>query len=265
MNESTFPVSASNNTMTAKPIFAILYRPGPAWIPGRPLREQPLATHLAYMEALFKAGGLVFAGPFLDDSGGAAFVRAADEVAAAAICDGDPAVLSGVFIGEVRPWMSMFDISRDFRAKLLQQAEAERNAAVVRSLFKAVEQRNGEGVVRAYDEAIIIHEAPSLPYGGDYEGLPGAFGHATGYRRAWDPLQGNAERELGAEIIADPDRVVVLWNQKGRNPINGEVFEMPVASVYRMKDGRIIDSRMFHFDVAASRAFLNGGTAPATV
>jgi uncharacterized protein len=104
--------------------------------------------------------------------------------------------------------------------------------------------------------------APSLPYGGDYEGLRGAFGHATGYRSAWDPLQGNAERELGAEIITDSDRVVVLWDQKGRNPISGEVFEMPVVSVYRMKDGRIIDSRMFHFDVAASRAFLDRGTAP---
>lgn len=265
MSESTFPVSASNSAMAAEPIFAILYRPGPAWIPGRPLREQALATHLAYMEDLFKAGRLVFAGPFLDDSGGAAFVRAAEAAAAEAIRDSDPAVLAGVFMAEVRPWMSMFDISREFRAKLRRQGESDRNAAIVHGLFKAVEQRNGEGVARAYDEAIIIHEAPSLPYGGDYQGLRGAFGHATGYRSAWDPLQGDAERELDAEIIADPDRVVVLWEQKGRNPVSGEIFAMPVASVYRMKDGRIVDSRMYHFDVAASRAFLDRAAADAAV
>jgi uncharacterized protein len=260
MNESAVPASAA-----AEPMFAIIYRPGPAWIPGKPLREQALATHLSYMQGLSSNGSLAFAGPFLDNSGGAAFVRAADEAAATAIRDGDPAVQSGVFIADVKPWMNMFDLSRDPGVKLHRQAIAERNAAVICGLFRAVEQRNGEGVMRAYDEAIIIHEAASLPYGGDYQGFRGAVDHATGYRNAWNPLQGHAERELGAEIIADPDRVVVLWDQKGRNPVSGEVFEMPVASVYRMKEGRIIDSRMFHFDVAASRDFLDRGIAPVTV
>jgi len=257
-------VSAWNDRMAPEPMFAIVYRPGPAWSPGRPLREQALATHLSYMEGLFKAGSLVLAGLFLDDSGGAAFVHAADQAAAGAIRDGDPAVETGVFIGEVKPWMSMFDISRDFRTKLHRQVEAERNAAVVHRLFNAVEQRNREGVLRAYDEAIIIHEAPSLPYGGDYEGLRGAFDHGTGYRGAWDLLQGPAERELDAEFIAERDRVVVLWKQKGRNSASGEIFKMPAVSVYRLRDGRIIDSRMYHFDVAASRAFLDRGTAPLT-
>ena len=72
MNEFIIPASASNDGMAAEPTFAIVYRPGPAWIPGRPLREQALASHLSYMQALFRTGSLVFAGPFLDDSGGAA-------------------------------------------------------------------------------------------------------------------------------------------------------------------------------------------------
>jgi hypothetical protein len=62
------------------------------------------------------------------------------------------------------------------------------------------------------------------------------------------------------EIVAGPDCVVVLWSQKGRNPVSAEVFEMPVASVYRMKDGCIVDLRMFHFDAAASRDFLDRAT-----
>jgi uncharacterized protein len=264
MTDPTLSSSAFADKMSAEPMFELVYRPGSAWIPGRPMREQALAPHFAYMQGLFGAGILVFAGPFLDDSGAAAFVRAFDGAAAAAIRDGDPAVQSGVFTAEVKPWMIMFDASRDLRAELDQEAEAERNAAIVRDLFKAVEQRDREGVMRAYDPAISIHEAPSLPYGGNYKGFQGAFDHAIGYRRAWDRLQGNAERELGAEIIADPDHVVVLWSQKGRNPADGEAFEMPVASVYRMKEGRIVDSRMFHFDAAASRDFLHRATGAVT-
>jgi uncharacterized protein YciI/ketosteroid isomerase-like protein len=264
MTESSLSPSACADRMIAEPMFAIVYRPGPAWISGKSMREQALSPHLAYMQSLFGTGALAFAGPFLDDSGGAAFVRAADEAAAVAIRDGDPAVQSGVFVGEVKPWMSVFDTSRELAAKPDQQAQAERNAKTVRDLFKAVEKREREGVLRAYDEAIAIHEAPSLPYGGSYRGFRGAFAHATDYRAAWDPVQGDAERQLGAEIVAGPDCVVVLWCQKGRNPVNAEAFEMPVASVYRMKDGRIVDSRMFHFDAAASRDFLDRATGLAS-
>lgn len=260
MTECSLSPSTRAGRAITNPMFAIVYRPGPAWISGKPVREQALSPHLAYMQNLFGRGVLAFAGPFLDDSGGAAFVRAADEGAAVAIRDGDPAVQSGVFVGEVKPWMPVFDTSRDLAAKLDRQAEAEKNAKTVRDLFKAVEQREREGVLRAYNETVAIHEAPSLPYGGSYKGLRGALSHAMGYRAAWDPVQGDAERQLGAEIVAAPDCVVVLWSQKGRNPVSAEVFDMPVASVYRIEDARIVDLRMFHFDAAASRDFLDRAT-----
>ena len=47
------------------------------------MREQALSPHLAYMQSLFGTGALAFAGPFLDDSGGAAFVRAVAKIAKA--------------------------------------------------------------------------------------------------------------------------------------------------------------------------------------
>ena len=264
MNEPHASHFASIDLRAVGRLFAILYRRGPAWIPGKPLLEQALKPHLAYMQNLFDSGRLVFAGPFLDESGGLAFLHASDEAEVAKVRDDDPAVQSGVFIGEVKVWMAVFGTSRDLSAKLDLQLESERNAAVARNLFRAIERRDGEGVMQAYDKAITIHEAPSLPYGGDYDGLRGAFDHAVGYQGAWDPLQENAERELQAEVIAGGDRVVVLWKQRGRNRQSGETFEMAVASVYHMKDGRIVDSRMFHFDAGASRAFLDRATGAIT-
>jgi uncharacterized protein len=40
---------------------------------------------------------------------------------------------------------------------------------------------------------------------------------------------------------------------------------MPAVSVYQMKDGRVVDSRMFHFDTAAVIGFLKRAGRPASV
>ena len=122
------------------------------------------------------------------------------------------------------------------------RGEAERNAQIVRNLFEAVQRRDRDGVLSAYDPGIAIHEAPNLPYGGDYRGHQGGFEHEMGYRAAWDAVQSDAERALDAEILAD--RVVVLWTQKGRTPSTRESFSTHVVSVYRPRDAHIVDSRM---------------------
>ncbi len=240
----------------AEKTFAISYRPGAGWLPGKPLREQPLGPHRKYMQILANADRLLVAGPFLDDTGGIAFVRASDLPAAQAIAAGDPAVSDGIFAAEVRGWLAMFDRSRALETRLQAYDAAERNAQVVLRLFEAVERRDREALLRAYDEAIAIHEAPSLPYGGDYVGVDGALRHASGYRSVWDRLQGANDRPLDPEVIAQGERVAVVWHQRARDRASNALLDMPVVSVYRMKDGRIVDARMFHFDAAASREFL---------
>src|SRR6266567_167212 len=40
----------------------------------------------------------------------------------------------------------------------------------------------------------------------------------------------------------------------------GERIDLPAAGIYRFVDGFVIDSRMFHFDIAALLKFLNGNT-----
>jgi hypothetical protein len=133
---------------------------------------------------------------------------------------------------------------------------AARNADIVRQLFAAVEHRDREAFMRAYDEGVVTHEAPSLPYGGEYRGASGVERHALEYTRAWDGLQGDEERRLDPEFIADGDRVAVLWRQRARHPTSGDTFDMPAVSIYRLRGGRIVESRMFHFDAGAVRDFL---------
>jgi uncharacterized protein YciI len=88
----------------AKSTFLVIYRPGPSWVQGKPLKEQPLGDHGKYMLSLYTKGALKSAGPFTDDAGGAVVLEVSGDAEAKAIVADDPAVKSGVFQSEVHPW-----------------------------------------------------------------------------------------------------------------------------------------------------------------
>src|SRR5262249_28660515 len=167
--------------------YAFIYAPGPQWLVGRPVTEQNLEAHCAYMGDLYARGQVPLGGLFVDDAGGGfALVRAKGRGEAMALLAADPALREGGFTGRVRR-----------RQRLLNgpmgaaRSQVRSNKRAVRALFEAVDHRDGEGVRAGYDENITIHEAASLPYGGDYRGLEGALRHGQGFRATWDRFQPN--------------------------------------------------------------------------
>lgn len=89
---------------TKKQTFIVIYKPGSAWLDGKPLSEQPLKDHGEYMLSLYKLGVLRFAGPFEDDTGGAVVFEASGEDEAKNIVNKDPAVINRIFVYELHPW-----------------------------------------------------------------------------------------------------------------------------------------------------------------
>jgi len=132
----------------------------------------------------------------------------------------------------------------------------DRNTEQARRLFQAVEHRDREGVMAIYDRNIVINEAPSLPYGGEYRRHEGALHHGIGFRAAWDRFQAWSSRGLEPRFIAQGEHVAVLWRHKAEDTGSGEKIDLPAVSIYRFVDGKIVDSRMFHFDTAALLEFL---------
>lgn len=63
-----------------------------------------LIEHFRYLQALHARGELKQAGPFASERGGAAVFHAADDAAARAWLEADPAVRSQVFQFELRRW-----------------------------------------------------------------------------------------------------------------------------------------------------------------
>jgi ketosteroid isomerase-like protein len=135
--------------------------------------------------------------------------------------------------------------------------------AVLRRLFDAVERRDGPAVLACYDPQVSIHEAPSLPYGGDYSGMDGAIRHGLGYRQTWDAHQTGIERRLDPHFVSAGDVAVVLWHQRARHAQTGQEIDLPAVSFYRLNaDGRIVESRMFHFDTVRLLSFLRQPDPP---
>lgn len=228
-------------------LFALSFAPGPSWKAGLPMKEQGLHAHLEYIRQAGESVSVIVAGPYADGSGGLALLSAESEKAAAAFVESDPAVVAGIMICKVDRMIPV--------AGSASERSGERTAveATVRRLFDAVPARDFS-VIDLYAENAIIHEAVSLPYGGDYTGPEGVIRHGQAYLKHWDKLQDPADRQLDPEYFSAGDQVAVLWRQRGQR--GGRRFDMPAVSVYRLASGKIVDSRMFHYDAAAVAAFL---------
>lgn len=94
----------TNRVETKKETFIVIYKPGAAWIKGKPVSEQPLKEHGKYLLGLYKSKIMLYAGPFGDDAGGAAVIQVENEPEAKKIIERDPAVTSGVMIYELHSW-----------------------------------------------------------------------------------------------------------------------------------------------------------------
>lgn len=131
-----------------------------------------------------------------------------------------------------------------------------RNCDIVRRLFDAVAVRDLGPMYEIYDPAVVIKEASSLPYGGEYHGHEGMVRHGIAFARTWDPFQGEQERALDPEFFDTGDHVFVLWHQRARSP-SGIQLDLPATSVYRLREGQIVASTMHHLDTAELLHFLS--------
>lgn len=85
-------------------LFAVIYRPGRNWRPGLPMNRQDLGPHLRYYRQGLTDGHVLAGGGLLAMNGGLAILTMASLADAEAFLASDPAIVSGVFSGEVHAW-----------------------------------------------------------------------------------------------------------------------------------------------------------------
>lgn len=104
------------------PMTIMIYEAGPAWKAGRPMQEQGLGPHLAYVGGLFSRGRLVAYGPQADAVRGYYVLAGGDPASASRFVADDPAIKARIFKAEApHAWAVLID---GFRAKEPDQAYA---------------------------------------------------------------------------------------------------------------------------------------------
>jgi catechol 2,3-dioxygenase-like lactoylglutathione lyase family enzyme/uncharacterized protein YciI len=86
--------------------FLTVYDPGPSWVEGKPVFQQPgIGDHAKYHQGLWREGKLIRSGPFMDGSGGATVLVAPSKEEAQKLIDSDPGIKSGVMkSGLLKAW-----------------------------------------------------------------------------------------------------------------------------------------------------------------
>ena len=98
----------------SKTLFLVFRDPGPAWVPGRSSRKQPLwDEHAVFMDRLFDDGRVILGGPYADDTRVLLVVDADGAGEASGLFRDDPWTREGILVqSEVVEWTVFLD-SRD--------------------------------------------------------------------------------------------------------------------------------------------------------
>lgn len=130
------------------------------------------------------------------------------------------------------------------------------NEEIALTTIRCVEQRNLERLHELYHPDVAFHWQPGLPYSGDFSGSKMAAMTET-FAEVWGPLQpDDATRRMDPRVVASHgDLVIVEYTWRARRP-DGATFETETLAKYRFKDSRLIDARMFYFDLEGLIAFI---------
>ena len=118
--------------------------------------------------------------------------------------------------------------------------------ALVRRLYENARIGDWEAVAASMSDDLVIHEAPALPYGGEWKGR-------------------HALRDLYTAVVSHFDEPVIeqdaLTSDGGGNVValvrltttsrhSGERVTHCIAEVNRVEQGRVVEMRIFYFDEA---------------
>ncbi|MFE6861811.1 nuclear transport factor 2 family protein [Nocardia sp. NPDC057668] len=98
---------------------------------------------------------------------------------------------------------------------------------------------------------IVMHQAPSLPYGGEWHGHEGFRRFIAAMGESWDGLWFDEQQFLSAD-----DRIVVHTRGRLRARRTGRTLNTSLLQWISFRDGLITEFRPYYLDTAAVLAAL---------
>ena len=103
---------------------------------------------------------------------------------------------------------------------------------VVRAVYEAFARRDAAAILAALDDSLEIYQTPLLPWGGSHRGHAGA-------QAFFGKLLAHIDSRVSVErFIEAGDDVVVVGRTRGTVHATRRPFDVPIAHVWRIVDGR---------------------------
>ncbi len=97
------------------------------------------------------------------------------------------------------------------------------------------------------DPEVVMHQADSLPYGGEWRGHDGFERWMREMREWWESLELTDQ-----EFVVHGRLVIVLSTVVATARRTGRAYTYPLAQVIETREGRILSIRPFYWDTAAT-------------
>lgn len=125
--------------------------------------------------------------------------------------------------------------------------------------FMESESRDIAILTKAFHPDVVIHEPTSLPYSGDWKGLPGIAGLMQAMNQTFSKM---AIEDLTCAGSAERLHVSCFLHMTSR--ATGVEIRQPFAQILRFHDGLLIEGTPFYFDTAQIENALTGSSSAGT-
>ena len=118
--------------------------------------------------------------------------------------------------------------------------------AVVEAFHAALDRGDADAALALLSDGFVLVQADLLPYGGTWRGHEGMRAYLGRLGESW------AQFSMGTpHCVSDGQRTVVALSTATGETQGGAPFEMPMAQVYAVEEGRLTAAHPFYFDTAA--------------
>ena len=124
------------------------------------------------------------------------------------------------------------------------------NREIVEEIYAAANRGDLEALAANFHPDVVLHQAPSLPYGGDHKGREATMACLLAmFTEHWDVSALTVHN-----IAVDGDMVISAVDLTAIARPTGRQVEMPFRECFTIRDGLVVDLQPFYYDTAAVAA-----------
>jgi uncharacterized protein len=121
------------------------------------------------------------------------------------------------------------------------------NLDLLHTFAKEVAAGNRDGLRGILHPDVVVHEAPTLPYGGDHHGL-------EAFIQLFETVQSTWEFTEAFQYVyydSEPDTVILQVEVDAIAAVTRKPLRLRLAEIFTIRGGKIVELDVYYWDTAA--------------